>query len=276
MELRTTTMETTKKNTRAEQARINGAKSKGPKTPEGRLRIAAANRNSGVSLSATLLPNESQEAYNEILAHAFDQLRPQNLFEAQLVEELVDCNWQIMRLKFTSNEIVHAHYHHYINNIKEPVRPLSALTAALGDALKSSSIQDRVDRKIRTLTLLRSRILRDLLLLRNELSITGITQEWLKTNEMPTCGPAREPKKTEAPEPAVEATAEATAQANAEPEETHEKTGATQPTNEILRPAAQDPARANLSTWWCTFLPPHRKPQTEQRDDAGDPTKRAA
>ena len=53
------------KRSRAEQARINGAMSNGPKTVEGRLRISEANTKHGLyAVNATVMEIESNEAFD--------------------------------------------------------------------------------------------------------------------------------------------------------------------------------------------------------------------
>src|SRR5260221_10164325 len=101
-------METTEqKNTRAEQSRVNGAKSRGAKTAEGQAKAKKGNYKHGAyTIHTTVLPEESLDAYNALLDDARAQFQPRNLFESQLVDEIVDYTWQIGRLKF----LVTAHF----------------------------------------------------------------------------------------------------------------------------------------------------------------------
>lgn len=89
-----------KKLSRSEQARINGAKSRGPQTQEGRLRAADAHRKHGIyAINNTVLSVDSYEAdealRNAVIAH----WAPRNAYEFCLVDEIVACNRLISRLR---------------------------------------------------------------------------------------------------------------------------------------------------------------------------------
>jgi hypothetical protein len=102
------------KNTRAEQARINGAKSKGAKTEEGLERCRRVNLKHGhYAAEFHVLPGEDPEAYAKLYADAMDQFRPANTLEAGIVEEIVNHTWIIGRchglinaeIRFRMNQI---------------------------------------------------------------------------------------------------------------------------------------------------------------------------
>ncbi len=64
---------------RSEQARINGAKSKGPRTEEGKAKCAQANITHGAYAACiSTLPFEDQETYASIWQAAVDQINPRN------------------------------------------------------------------------------------------------------------------------------------------------------------------------------------------------------
>jgi hypothetical protein len=93
--------------TRSEQARINGAKSKGPKTDEGRARCGQVNLTHGAyAATITVLPNERPEDYAMAWAAAHDQYRPANAYEALIVGNIVDHLWNHRRLVKAANDYV--------------------------------------------------------------------------------------------------------------------------------------------------------------------------
>ena len=90
--------------TKAEQARINGAKSTGPKTPEGLQRCREASVKHGMWVAhVSTFPHEDQVAYAAVLTSATDQFRPRNCVESAVVGLLVDALWRAGRLNAMAN-----------------------------------------------------------------------------------------------------------------------------------------------------------------------------
>jgi len=90
--------------TKAEQARINGAKSKGPKTPEGLDRCRRASVKHGLWIAhLSTFSHEAQAEYAAVLAAATDQFRPRNLVEISVVGLLADALWRSNRLGSLAN-----------------------------------------------------------------------------------------------------------------------------------------------------------------------------
>jgi len=90
--------------TKAEQARINGAKSTGPKTPEGLQRCREASVKHGMWVAQiSTFPHEDQVAYAALLTSANDQFRPRTCVESNIVGLLVDALWRAGRLGAMAN-----------------------------------------------------------------------------------------------------------------------------------------------------------------------------
>ena len=98
-------------------SRANGAKSRGPVTPEGKLRSVAnsahstgprtpagksrSSRNSlrhGLLASSVVLDGESVEMFREILTGLEDELRPDSPIEHRFVETMAISEWRRLRL----------------------------------------------------------------------------------------------------------------------------------------------------------------------------------
>jgi len=82
----------------SETARANGAKSRGPVTPEGR---AASSRNSlrhGLTAQSVVLPTESQEDFQSLLDSYVDQFDPQGGVEMDLVQTMAAARWRLRRI----------------------------------------------------------------------------------------------------------------------------------------------------------------------------------
>jgi hypothetical protein len=81
----------------SQTARINGAKSNGPITPEGKARSSANSRRHGLTASV-LLEGESDEHFQLLLADFMDQFQPQTGVETDLVEVMAISRWRLRRL----------------------------------------------------------------------------------------------------------------------------------------------------------------------------------
>jgi hypothetical protein len=84
--------------TRAEISRANGAKSKGPKTPEGK---AISSRNAtrhGLTAKQVVLPEESPITYRTLLRSYIAQFKPETPFELDLVSVMAVSRWRLRRL----------------------------------------------------------------------------------------------------------------------------------------------------------------------------------
>ena len=80
-----------------EAARANGAKSHGPKTPEGKL---ASSRNAlahGLTARTVVLQNESEAEYEAELSAYLDHFLPQGKPETDLVHQLAAAQWRLAR-----------------------------------------------------------------------------------------------------------------------------------------------------------------------------------
>ena len=90
----------TQTNTRPNQSRINGAKSKGPTTSAGKHESSKSALKHGLTAEKhTVLDIEDPAEFNVHLNIALDQFRPSTLFARQLVEEIANTNWRKTRLK---------------------------------------------------------------------------------------------------------------------------------------------------------------------------------
>jgi hypothetical protein len=82
---------------RLEAARANGAKSRGPRTAEGK-QIASQNAvTHGLSARTVVLQNESAEDYQTELRASLGHFRPQGKPETDLVDQLAAAHWRLVR-----------------------------------------------------------------------------------------------------------------------------------------------------------------------------------
>jgi hypothetical protein len=83
---------------KSETARINGAKSHGPVTPEGKARSAANSRRHGLASASILLDGESSEHFQLLLADFVNQFQPRTAVETDLVAVMAIARWRLRRL----------------------------------------------------------------------------------------------------------------------------------------------------------------------------------
>lgn len=166
---------------KAEQARINGAKSRGATTPEGIQAIVRANTKHGLySLSATVLDIECQAAFDAIRDATVRHFAPRNEFEAHYVEEIADCSWRINRLLAAATAIGNQAIRDFRRSTPGRVTQPEALAHAEVGTDKQQLLQRRVSALMRT----RKTLIAELLAAK-KVFFAGDSQEPLKTQELP-------------------------------------------------------------------------------------------
>jgi hypothetical protein len=83
--------------TKAEQARINGAKSRGPKTDEGKRKSSMNACKHGLTSSLIVHQNEDDEEFQRLLAVFIDKFQPADPVEHDLVFEAAAARYQLRR-----------------------------------------------------------------------------------------------------------------------------------------------------------------------------------
>jgi hypothetical protein len=79
-------------------ARANGAKSRGPATPEGRAKSSRNSLRHGLSAKSVVLPAESREQFHVLLDAHIQQFHPANPIEMDLVEAMAVARWRLRRI----------------------------------------------------------------------------------------------------------------------------------------------------------------------------------
>ena len=96
---------------KAATSRINGSKSQGPVTPEGKAKSAQNALKHGLSSSRVVLPGESQEAFDQLEASLLDTLKPATDFERELVREMTSARWRLRRIEEMETALVQREMH---------------------------------------------------------------------------------------------------------------------------------------------------------------------
>ena len=84
---------------KAATARINGAKSNGPITAEGKAVSSQNSLKHGLTSSRVVLPHESQEAYDKLEASLVNRFKPADDLESELVQEMAAARWRLRRIE---------------------------------------------------------------------------------------------------------------------------------------------------------------------------------
>ncbi len=82
---------------RSESARINGAKSRGPKTPAGK---AASSQNAikhGIFAQVIVLRNERADLFEELTQDYIRRFEPRDSVELAIVEQMIAATWRLSR-----------------------------------------------------------------------------------------------------------------------------------------------------------------------------------
>src|SRR5579863_1044232 len=86
-------------------SRLNGAKSKGPVTPEGKIRSSQNSLRHGLCSAQVVLPHEDRSQFEALRESYLDRFQPADQPEADLVETLASARWRLNRVPGIENKI---------------------------------------------------------------------------------------------------------------------------------------------------------------------------
>lgn len=137
----------TQTNTRADQARINGAKSRGATTPAGleKCRLASVKHGAYVAVTS-VIPGENPNKYAVLLDSLVDQYNPRNVAEYSIVCSLADAIWRQRRMSDAANYEIYNKMHFYFDD------QASNKTSAHLDAEAMSTVVYRLEARARHFT----------------------------------------------------------------------------------------------------------------------------
>lgn len=84
--------------TKAESSRLNGSKSRGPITSEGKAKSALNSVTFGISAKTLILQNEDPHQFLEMFNSYVEYLHPANQVEIDLVSDMVAARWRLRRI----------------------------------------------------------------------------------------------------------------------------------------------------------------------------------
>ena len=84
--------------TKSESSRLNGAKSRGAVTPEGRAKPSMNAASHGITSKTLILQNESQDQFLEMMNAYLNHLQPSSQMEIDLIADMVAARWRLRRV----------------------------------------------------------------------------------------------------------------------------------------------------------------------------------
>ncbi len=79
-------------------SRANGAKSRGPVTPEGKLRSSRGNVEQGMLARTVVLDGESRHRFHALMTSLREELKPETAIENLLVHKMAVAHWRLLRV----------------------------------------------------------------------------------------------------------------------------------------------------------------------------------
>jgi hypothetical protein len=111
-------------------SQTNGANSRGPVTPEGRERSSRNAITHGLSGGATVLPGESQQDFDRLLAAFVARFRPAGEIELELVNEMASARWRMRRASRLETVLINEEIARLQNEPENPLEGSAALAQA--------------------------------------------------------------------------------------------------------------------------------------------------
>ncbi|WP_321478155.1 hypothetical protein [uncultured Paludibaculum sp.] len=206
--------------TRSEQARINGKRSRGPVTAEGKARSAHNSTKHGKyaqpdtdAVHSVLLNNESLAGFTDLLARRVQDLRPTNSLEIDLVRELCDIEWRMDRCKAIETRSINRQLLIEADADREPqaranALPIDYTCAAYSGLLATSNLLQFCTREFRQLQRARAATLDSFLRLRKQAKFFVQSEEPAICQQLDNWSEPDQDEEDLLPAPAEEAPAE--------------------------------------------------------------------
>ena len=151
---------------KSETSRANGAKSHGPKTPEGREKASRNSLKHGFTAKSTIvLECENKEQFQEMLGYYKITYQPGSGVEEDLVSEMVACRWRMQRLRLIETALIDSEMDRDLPDVETPEDPGYQLAFAfrrLVDESRAISLASRYESRLHRIHERTHRTLREL------------------------------------------------------------------------------------------------------------------
>jgi hypothetical protein len=82
---------------RINSSRANGARSRGPRTPEGKARSSVNAIRHGLLSKTTVLENEDEDSFQKLVGHYIERFSPVGQVDFDMIEEMTHSYWLLRR-----------------------------------------------------------------------------------------------------------------------------------------------------------------------------------
>jgi hypothetical protein len=166
-----------KKLTRAESARINGAKSRGPVTPAGKARSSQNARKKPLPAPElphgdhiVVLSNEDIQLYDQLVEQHFQRFQPVDPVERRIVEDIAAIEWRLEREQAIQTRLIEGQM--LQERTHDPIPELNRVATAELSLLSKSSFLQQV-RVISQLIRARNHLIATLASMRKNFELPG-------------------------------------------------------------------------------------------------------
>jgi hypothetical protein len=129
--------------TRAEASRINGAKSRGPKSVAGKQRSSQNALRHGFLAECVVLEGEDREVFDQTLAYHIEKFQPKDDVEQDLIDEMVAAGWRMRRLWWIETKL----FNEAQKDAPQSAEPLVAAFSRLAEG-KQLHLLDRYESRL--------------------------------------------------------------------------------------------------------------------------------
>lgn len=269
--------------TRSEQARINGSKSRGPVTPEGKARSARNATKHGhyakpgkAAFQVICLRNEDRSAFDNLLARRTQDLLPVNSFESSLVTEIAAIEWKMARILAAETRSLDHQMALESDTVRREsgslrgITPIDILAFSFAKVLESSPVLPFCAREFTRLQKARREALNTLIALRKNFRTFEQSKEPAICEQLDLWNEPDEPSPAPAP---AEAKTEPETEPGIGPEATPGTSAANRADGEpspASQPVSPQPISIRPTTYQCPTHPWLGTPEDDSSEDDGE------
>jgi hypothetical protein len=127
--------------TKAEAARINGVRSIGPVTEEGKTTSSRNSLTHGLTSARVVLPHESQEEFDHLEAGIAKHFNPISELERELVHEMAAARWRLRRIEEMEAALFQKFFREQQEALGTEADPIAIRQAAYVELAESKSFR---------------------------------------------------------------------------------------------------------------------------------------